>query len=454
MKKLLAMILVISMLLVLAACGGEEKPGPTPGPTPGTDTPSSGNAGGDTTVNNDKPDEPDEYQPDLDAKYGGMVGIGTETGVAYFDNIKLVSKQSNKMVLIDNKLEEGNLPEFTNHVSVGGNWDKDAADISIVVDPSEEYKEDTAEEKKNHVIAVNTDGTGVLAAMGEAQWNYYQYMAKVLPADENTVINLYFCMKDENNYFVLSLGENGNTQVDCYQVKDGVKETAAFKIKASLSLEEFTPIGITVDREIIDIYIDGALKLSLFNPDFENQYYEYKGEVEPSSITESGYGAPGAELVYFPVAPENVMHDGKGTWGNNLSNLATNVFDMNIATFYDCDEKEESETTPDELVGIAGDGTFATSYVGAYFENGIKLTHIRYAPRADQTSRLQGAILQVSEDGVTWTDLYTIDTAPTANDYATAKVSDGETAYKYIRLVGKTEGYGNIAELEFWGIAG
>ncbi len=452
MKKLLAILLAASMLLVLAACdGGSSLPPPdTDGETGGD------NAGNDTTANQggtNTPDVPDVYTPDIEALYGGAIGIGVESGSAYFDTIKVQSRQSNRMTLIDDKLEEA-LPTFTNYVSVGGSWDKDAADITQVVDPTGEYDEETAEEEKNHVISVSSDGTGVFAALGETIWNHYQYTVKVLPADENSVINIYFCVKDEQNYFVLSLCEAGNTKADCYQVVNGEKKTAAFKVSSSLSLEAFTPVGITVNREIIDIYIDGSLKLSLFNPEFENQYYDYTGEIIPSSIADAGYGAPGEGLTYFQVAPENVIHDGKGTWGSNLNNIATMVFDMNISTYYDCDEKlEYADVTEDAECGIPGDGTFATAYVGAYFENGIKLTHIRYAPRADQVARMPGTVFQVSEDGVTWIDVFTVDTAPAAGDFATAKVGDGSTAYKYVRMVGASGCYGNVAEIELWGKA-
>lgn len=451
MKKLLAMLLAVSMLLVLASCGGDEPELPVVDPNAGGSD-STNASGNDTTAEQGGEDEPEVYQPDLEAKYGGAVGVGTETGVAYFDNIKVVSKQANKMALIDTKLEDGALPTFTYHTSVGGNWDKDAADITLVSDPLEEYEEGTEESKINHVISVNTDGTGVFAVTGESQWNYYQLSLRVLPADENSVVNVYFCVQDENNYFVLSLGEEGNTKADCYRVVDGVKETAAFKINCSLPLDAYTPVGITVEREIVDIYIDGALKLSLFNPEFENQYYEYNGETVPSSITEIGYGAPGEGLLYFPVDPENVLHDGKGTWGNSTSMLPTNAFDMQIGTAYDCDEGTEYENTDAELVGIYGDGTYTGAYVGAYLPEGVKLTHVRFAPRSGYGSRMTGAIIQVSDDGESWTDLYTISGSPVEGDYTTVKVADGETAYTYIRLSFPTGCYGNVAEIEFWGV--
>ena len=440
MKKFLAMLLLVSMLLALVACGGDE---PTPGPVvPGNDDSAAddtADTAADTDAETEEPeeDEPEYYVPDVDAKYGGMIGIGVESGAAYFDNLKVLSKQSNKMVLVETTLDKGDvMPEFTN-----------GATAAVVVDPLGEYDEDEEEEKKNHVISASD----TMAYTGEAEWNYYQYSLKVLPADENSVVNVYFCIKDENNYFVLTLGEEGNTKADCYQVIDGVKATAAFKINYTIPTDAWTAVGITVEREIIDIYIAGTKKMSIFNPDFKNQYYDYTGEVIPASITEGGYGAPGEDLKYITVAAENVLHDGKGTWGNSTGAIATMAFDMQKSTAYDCDEYSAYENTDAELVGIPGDGTYETAYVGAYIPEGVNLTHVRCAPRATYAGRLLNTVIQVSENGETWTDLYTIDESPTEGDFATYEVSDGQTTYHYIRLSFAAGNYGNVAEIEFWG---
>ncbi len=456
MKKLLAMMLALAMLLVFVACddGGSMPPvgtGEGTGNADGTETDPVGGETEDEGGNEDEGD--DEYYPNPDAKLGGMIGIGTETGTVYFDNLKVLSRQSDKYLLLENDLEGGALPEFTYAVSVGGTWDKDAADFAIVDDPGEEYTEEDAAEDRNHVIAFTGDGTGSFAYTGATNWNYYQFSLKVFPADENAVVNVYFCIQDENNYMVLSLAENGNTQADCYQVKDGVKTSAAFKINNSLTVGEWNSIGITLQTETVDVYIAGAQKMSIFNPDFVNQYYPYDGEIIPPSIGSCNYGAPVENGKFYPVAPENVIHDGKGTWSNATGTIATMAFDMDITTFYDCDEKEETaDNIPEVLPGIPGDGTFATSYVGAYFEDGIKLTHIRYCPRSDQAGRMNNGTFEASEDGTTWVVVGTITEAPTANDFVTIAVENTDTAYKYVRYVGPTEGYGNVAEIEFWGV--
>lgn len=441
MKKFLAMLLVVTMLFAMVACGNDDNKLHV-----GGDSDTENNESGDAkdteekgTPDTEAPvDEPDVYLPDPEALYGGMIGVGSEGGTAYFDNMKLTSKQSNKMVLVNTTLDkEDVMPEFTN-----------GTNTSVVVDPLGEYDEETEEDSKNHVIAT----TDTMAYTGSAEWNYYQYAIKVLPENENTVVYVYFCIKDENNYFVLSLGEEGNTKADCYRVVDGAKESAAFKINNTLALDAYTAIGVTVERELINIYIDGSVKLSLFNPDFENQYYDYSGDIIPSSISECNYGAPVENGKFYPVDEANVLHDGKGTWGSSTANIASMAFDMSISTFYDCDENAEYDNGDDVAFGIAGDGTFATAYVGAYFADGVQLTHIRYSPRSGYGSRMTSGYFEASTDGENWTTIATIEESPTEGDFATVAVTDTETVFNYVRYVGPSGGYGNVAEIEFWGV--
>lgn len=453
MKKLFAMLLALAMLLAFVACddGSSLPPAETVGEV-GTDNDTETEAiGNDTEDVGGNEDEDDEYYPNPDAKLGGMIGIGTETGTVYFDNLKVLSRQSDKYLLLENDLEDGALPEFTYAVSVGGTWDKDTADFAIVDDPAKEYTEEDADEDRNHVIAFNGDGTGSFAYVGDANWNYYQFSLKVFPADENAVVNIYFCIQDENNYMVLSLAENGNTQADCYQVIDGVKTSAAFKINNSLSVGEWNSIGITLQTETVDIYIGGAQKMSIFDPDFVNQYYSYDGEIIPSSISDALYGAPGEGITFFQVAVENVLHDGKGTWGNSTSMTADKVFDMDYSTAYDCDEGLEYENTDAEMIGIPGDGTHADAYVGAYVPEGFKLTHIRYCPRSGYGSRMLNGYFEVSEDGTNWTNVGTVSETPAESDFTTLAVAESDTVYYYLRYTAPDGGYGNVAEIEIWG---
>ncbi len=182
----------------------------------------------------------------------------------------------------------------------------------------------------------------------------------------------------------------------------------------------------------------------------EPNEYPYEGDVIPASIADFGWGAPDDKSIYFAIDEANVIHDGKGTWSNDVNNVAPKAFDQNVDTFYDSDEKLEFENTEEMNVGIPGDGTFETAYVGAKIDSGVVLTQIRWFPRKDQTGRAVGGIFQASTDGETWVDLATIDTQPGTDNFQFIDINDS-TTYYYVRYVGPADGFGNIAEIEIWG---
>ncbi len=192
--------------------------------------------------------------------------------------------------------------------------------------------------------------------------------------------------------------------------------------------------------------------------DYLEDFFPYDGDVIPASIAVSGWGAPDGESVYFPVSPENVIHDGKGTWNNMTDRLPTCVFDGDVLTCYDCDETEATVNNADMNVGIPYDGEepFPTGYVGAYFEDGIILTAIRWHGRPENPDRNAGGVFQASVDGKEWVDLYTIEKDSPCMDYENIHSDDmpeecAGTVYHYVRYVSPQNGFCNITEIEFWG---
>ncbi len=190
--------------------------------------------------------------------------------------------------------------------------------------------------------------------------------------------------------------------------------------------------------------------------------------VVPGSVAYDGMEAPEGSQ-YFVVTPENVIHDGKGSWGNSTTYTAAAAFDNDIYTDYDCDEKNESVNSAEMEFGIAGDGTFETGYVGAYFADGIYLTHIRYAGRTrgsstneadignldkDYLSRMIGGKFEVSTDGENWTEVAVVEERPDQEGKASEIVVPADIAgqvVNYVRYVGPAGGYCNVAEIELWG---
>lgn len=267
MKKILAIILAAMMLITLVACSDDPD---IPDPDTGN-TGNSGNSGDSSSDTSNTGDEPDDwvYEPDLEAKHAGAVGIGVEEGSAYFDNLKVMDKASKKELFYDEL--EGEAPAMTYGIGSAENW-------SVAVDPT-----DDDDEEPNH--ALSYIGEKSMAYFGDAKWNYYQFSAKVMPEDESTVINVYFLVTDAENYYVLSLNENGS-EADVYQVVGGEKTSVAAKVYAPVAVGEWSSIGVTVERETVEIYIAGSHRFSIFDPEFT-----YSTSLSPRATVDAPYCA-------------------------------------------------------------------------------------------------------------------------------------------------------------------
>ncbi len=201
----------------------------------------------------------------------------------------------------------------------------------------------------------------------------------------------------------------------------------------------------------------------------EPNMFPYEGEVTPGSV-DYDWGAPDATSVYFSIDEDHVIHDGKGTWNNTESCTGIYAFDNDYDTFYDCDEKCEYTNTDAMNVGTVledwNDDTTKTGYVGAWIEEGVVLSQIRFFPRSGYNDRAIGCKFQGSVDGVNWVDLVTItELVNQGGDYEFFDIDD-DTVYYYVRFLARdlesyqaaneTEdtdyySYCNIAEMEIWG---
>ena len=447
-KRLIAMLIAVIMVLSLVACSnGDKLPDNTNDNQPSnSDKPNDDGNKTTDAGNSSNPDPEEVYTPDPDCPYRGYVAFGVASGTAYFDDIKVRDRGTGGFDLVpQNGFEDSSdLPAFK---AIGST---DAVTPTIVDDPIQAAKEGA--EITNHVVSV---ASGNLAT-GETIWNLYQYTIKVLPADENTVIEVFFAIQDANNYYVLDLGEEGNTKATAYKVTDGNKENAQFTIPLTLDLDKFTNIGININKDTITIYIAGEDRFDLYNANYVNDWYPYtpEGDVVPLSVSEKQFGAPGEGYKFYPVNLDNILHDGKGTWSNDVKNVATMAFDLDMKTYYDCDEENGSVPTEEVLVGTRyGDGSFETGYVGAYFETAFVLKAVRFCPRDTFSARASDGTIEASADGETWVKIGSIDDTPTEGTFNTY-IMENDTAYNYYRYVGPSGGYCNVAEIEFWGIDG
>ena len=109
----------------------------------------------------------------------------------------------------------------------------------------------------------------------------------------------------------------------------------------------------------------------------------------------------------------------------------TNIFDGRLDTFTDAYP--------------------ARSIVGVDLGAAYHVSKMRFAPRADQVARLNGAVLCGSNNGIAETNVLATFSGAVANTYTWGTVASGN-AYRYI-FVTRTDAdfYGNLTELELYG---
>jgi endoglucanase len=126
---------------------------------------------------------------------------------------------------------------------------------------------------------------------------------------------------------------------------------------------------------------------------------------------------------------------------NNAGDTIARVFDGDLATFFDGPNSSN------------GNGCWVGRDFGAGVGNVIRL--IRYCPRLGFPERMVGGVFQGANqadfsDAVT---LATIVTAPPTGQFTSVNIASNAT-FRYVRYLSPNGGWGNIAELEFYGFLG
>ena len=124
-----------------------------------------------------------------------------------------------------------------------------------------------------------------------------------------------------------------------------------------------------------------------------------------------------------------------GSWNNSGDTIA-NVFDGDLTTFFDA---------PDP-----GSGDWVGLDFGASVSNVI--TQINYCPRSGFESRMVGGIFQGANQSAFSgaVTLCTITNQPATGVYTAAGIAN-KSAFRYVRYLSPNGGYGNVAELQFYG---
>ncbi len=156
-----------------------------------------------------------------------------------------------------------------------------------------------------------------------------------------------------------------------------------------------------------------------------------------SAVNAIGESADSPEVQAQPVGPAKLSGSiigTPGTWccGNTISN----VFDNNLTTFYDA---------------ANGSGDWAGLDLGT----AKSIRQVRYCPRDGQVGRMLGGKFQganvpdFSTDVVT---LGTVTTLPPTGKLTTMNIAN-PTPFRYVRYLGPDDGWCNVAEVQFWGVA-
>ncbi|HUZ08089.1 MAG TPA: carbohydrate-binding protein [Candidatus Paceibacterota bacterium] len=159
-------------------------------------------------------------------------------------------------------------------------------------------------------------------------------------------------------------------------------------------------------------------------------YYVVSAVIGGSETTNSPEAA-----VRFPKLTGGIIGTA-GSWGGS-GNTITNVFDGDLTTFFD-----------------APDGNGA--WVGLDFGVGASnvIVRINYCPRSGLESRMVGGLFQGANqadfsDAVT---LFTVTNQAATGVFTSASIKN-TAAFRYVRYLSPNGGFGNVAELEFYGYA-
>jgi len=125
-----------------------------------------------------------------------------------------------------------------------------------------------------------------------------------------------------------------------------------------------------------------------------------------------------------------------GSWNNNAAVTKTAAVDGSLSTYFD---------------GPTANGVWVGYDLGA--DSTQAVYKVRYAPRSGFGSRMVNGVFQGSNVASfsTATTLFTITTTPVDGVY-TEQMITSPAPYRYVRYLSPNNGFGDVAEVEFYGI--
>ncbi len=286
MKRITALLLVLVMIVPLALMSCDKDDGGTLPPAGGTGT-NAPQGGGETQGN--QPAGTDQqpadtqapvtqdtyiYVPDTEAKYSGLFGIGTHGSANIeFDDIK-VTNRADRFEMVTN--------DFSGENPMDG-WTTPTGTITVAEETkapaeteegaeTEAPETEAADEEKNMVAAATGD---TMAYFGDPSWNYVQFSVKVKAIEIGDGVSLYGAVKDDQNYVEVVIGEDGGKYISAYSVVNGEKTQWGSKFPyelLSLSADEFKSCSITLNKEVVNVYVDGSHLFDIYSDEVSGLY--------------------------------------------------------------------------------------------------------------------------------------------------------------------------------------
>jgi hypothetical protein len=182
------------------------------------------------------------------------------------------------------------------------------------------------------------------------------------------------------------------------------------------------------------VTVSGGNQLQIQNAAAHGQMDWFEYQIEDTT----GRSATGIVYVQGETPSSKLTGTGIGTSGTwCCSNTFDKALDGDLNTAYDAD------SATGDWVGLD---------LGA--SNTSAVTKVRFAARAAQEGRMAGGMIQGSNSATFSSGVVTLATingSQPSGMLTTQLVLNNTTAYRYVRYLGPTDGWCNIAEIEFWG---
>ena len=351
------------------------------------------------------------YVPDPNNEWTGGVGFSQWSTAVSYSSIK-VTNNVDGHVLLDEEFDDPDLSGWNYFGRSNGDWDASNTDDWFVEDGSLIFDDYT-----KHGATIWT---------GDPNWGNYTVTVKgtVLGGEEGLCV--FFCTKGPSDHYFFNIGGWSNTRAYAkWEVNGDIGNTD--HVDCTLTYGQEYTVTIVVGPKGVSGYLEGEKLFEL------GEGGEANAET-PAAATDE----PAAPTFTYPASGESgsflsgtVIGNATG-WDGTEGSGSGAAFDGNPATFFDPPAK-------------GGD-----NWCGMDFGKKVVLEKVAILSRENWNARFDGAQIDGSNDGTTWTTLWRSDTTGTNPDYYVITEFENNTGYSMYRYYNEKE-HGDVAEVEFYG---